>query len=108
MFRDLHFASERGVSRIDDPDVFRADTDRNLTVGRRWPAPGGEGEIKAGFTANPEVPLCSGNDLRRKKVHAWRADETRHEQIRRTVVEFERRADLFDAAGAEHHNAVGE
>ena len=37
-----------------------------------------------------------------------RTDEAGDEAVGWLVVELERRADLLDAAGAQHHDAVGE
>ncbi len=45
---------------------------------------------------------------RRHDVHRRRADELRHEQVARVVVELHRRADLLDAAVLQHDDAVGE
>src|SRR2546430_7468549 len=41
-----------------------------------------------------------------QKIHRRRADEAGDEQIVRTVVELERRADLLDQAVVHHHDLV--
>ena len=41
------------------------------------------------------------------QVHRRRADELGDEQVRRPVVELERRPDLLDAPGVHHHDLVG-
>ena len=42
-----------------------------------------------------------------EEVHARRADEAGDEGVVRILVEIDRRADLLDAAGAQHHDPVG-
>ncbi|MNT71509.1 hypothetical protein D3C72_2100020 [compost metagenome] len=41
------------------------------------------------------------------EVHAGAADEAGDEAVGRLLVEIERRAELFDISGIEHHDAVG-
>ncbi|MNF95211.1 hypothetical protein D3C84_779520 [compost metagenome] len=46
--------------------------------------------------------------LRRQEVHPWRAEEAGDETTDRPLVEFARRADLFDTPGVEHDDLVGQ
>ncbi len=50
----------------------------------------------------------AGLDRAGNHVHCRRADEAGDEQVVRRLVEFHRRADLLDDAGAQHDDAVGE
>ena len=40
------------------------------------------------------------------EIHCRRPDESRHEPVRRTIIEFERRADLHDLAGIQDSDAI--
>ena len=42
------------------------------------------------------------------KLHGGRADEARHEAVGGAAVEVQRRADLLDHPGPQHHDLVGQ
>jgi hypothetical protein len=42
------------------------------------------------------------------EIHLRTADEPGDEQVAGMVVKFQRRSDLFDIAGAQHHDLVGQ
>ena len=65
-----------------DHDVLRPDADRGRTE-------------------------LSGDVLLRYEIHFGRADEARDENVGRAFVKFERRAELLDMPGIEHHDLVG-
>jgi hypothetical protein len=52
--------------------------------------------------------IAGGMQDGRDKINTRRSDETGNEDIVRILIEFHRRADLFDPAGPQHHNAAGE
>ena len=94
---------------VDEPQVLRPDADRHLARRRALR------HIDARFQRKPRLaprtsisppalPAISAGE----EIHARRADEAGDEQIGGMVVEVERRADLLDHAGAQHHDAVGE
>ena len=57
-------------------------------------------------------PDGGGTEFGRRRaadqVHLWRADEAGDEHVGRVAIQFQRRADLLDAAGVQHHDAVGQ
>src|SRR4051794_4816024 len=58
---------------------------------------------------NPDIQLAADIlEPARNEIHRWRTDEARDEFRGRLVIEFVRRADLFDAAVVHHHDAVGQ
>jgi hypothetical protein len=64
-------------------------------------------ERQAYAAGSGEFCLAVAADRAGKEIHRRRADEPRHEQIARPIVEVQRCADLLDAAVMHHHNLVG-
>jgi hypothetical protein len=92
-----------------EPDVLGPNAECNARIGRhvvgnanRW-----REVCRRRIERHPSGAVRSRVNPRIEKVHLRRADEARDEPIRRMVVEGKRCADLLDAAGAEHDDAVG-
>src|SRR3954468_18034431 len=91
-----HFRGDAGAGEVDvlRPDaVLHALAWRRASARNRPAGPQGFYEVIAIRTL--------------KHVHCRRADELRHEQVRRPVVELERLAELLDAALVHDGDAVG-
>ena len=69
-----------------------------------WPVEG----TAIGRVSSADGDLSGTRHARREQVHARRADEAGDEEIGRMVVDLERRSDLLDASGTQHHDAVGQ
>src|ERR1019366_6521514 len=87
-----------------DQKVFGAHADDNLAPFlRRRSRCGKEQAVGHLHLQTGAVP----DQLALEEIHRRRADEAGDEQVRRVVVEFQRRADLFGLAGVHDHDLVG-
>ena len=82
---------------------LRAQADYHLGPCPRQGNPGGQG---AGQTLGKDASRLFHHRL--DKVHGRAADETGNKTVVGVAVQIQRRADLFDAARAQHHDRVGQ
>jgi hypothetical protein len=95
------FAERRGRHDI---EVFGPDADRDGIARRDLRARPRDLE-RAAARGDGDPPACDCRDVPRKEIHARRADEAGDEQVRRPRIQLERRPDLLDAPGIQHHDA---
>ena len=88
-------------------DVLRPQAEGDLLAAGWLAADDQRGQGKAVVETEVDRLAAAAGDFARHEVHARAADEAGNEQVRRVVVELERRADLLDHAGAQHDDAVG-
>ncbi|MNX73660.1 hypothetical protein D3C86_1050670 [compost metagenome] len=85
--------------------MVRTDTERHFLTGLVGKTGLRQGDQFAG--GDLQGRRCIRSHFAGEEVHLRRADEARHEEIGRAVIEIERHAELFELAGAQNGDLVG-
>ena len=105
---DVDGEGEVAVALAGGGEVLGADAERRPAGRRERRRPSGAAISRAALVRQRGSGRRARADDGGEEVHPRRADEAGDEAVGGVVVEVERRADLLDAAGAQHDDPVGQ